>query len=146
MALLMMPNFRAVPVALALAGGICGWSPAAFAQSPPPPPTTQPAAPMAMDAGTIRLGDEQRDALLDANTEERAAGARGELAGSERPDQGIHGEFGVMIGSNGTRGAYGVAEIPLGDNAGAMVSFENSRFGNRRSRLNPRDRLLPFPR
>jgi hypothetical protein len=37
-----------------------------------------------------------------------------------------------MIGSHGTRGIYGTAEIPLGDNAGAVVSFENSRFGYRR--------------
>jgi hypothetical protein len=39
---------------------------------------------------------------------------------------------GVMIGSHGTRGVYGAADIPLGDNAGASVSFESSRFGYRR--------------
>lgn len=86
----------------------------------------------------MRLTDEQRDAILDANTEARAAAARGELTGSESPGRGIHGEMGVMIGSNGTRGVYGTAEIPLGDNAGAIVSFESSRFGYRRSRLIPR--------
>ena len=70
--------------------------------------------------------------ILDNNTEEKAAAARGELPGSEGAGRGIHGEVGVMIGSNGTRGAYGTADIPLGDNAGATVSFETSRFGYRR--------------
>jgi hypothetical protein len=37
-----------------------------------------------------------------------------------------------MIGTHGTRGAYGTAAIPLGDNAGAVVSFESSRYGVRR--------------
>jgi hypothetical protein len=71
-------------------------------------------------------------AILDNNTEERAAAARGELPGARGIGRGIHGEVGVMIGSNGTRGAYGTADIPLGDNAGATVSFETSRYGYRR--------------
>jgi hypothetical protein len=37
-----------------------------------------------------------------------------------------------MVGSHGTRGIYGTAAVPLGDNAGAVVSFENSRYGWRR--------------
>jgi len=137
---LMRPDFRAFPIALALAvgAGTCCSPTTASAQSTPAPTTTQPASPTATATDTIRLTDEQRDAILDANTEERAAAARGELAGSERPGRGIHGEVGVMIGSNGTRGTYGTADIPLGDNAGATISFESSRFGYRRSRLNPR--------
>ncbi len=39
-----------------------------------------------------------------------------------------------MIGSNGTRGIYGAAEIPLGDNAAAAVAFESSRYGFGRRR------------
>lgn len=70
--------------------------------------------------------------ILNNNTVEKAAAARGELVGAEVPGRGIHGEIGFMIGSNGTRGAYGTADIPLGDNAGATVSFESSRFGYRR--------------
>jgi hypothetical protein len=80
----------------------------------------------------MRLTDEQRDAILDANTEARAAANRGEPTGLESLDRGVHGEVGVMIGSHGTRGVYGAADIPLGDNTGASVSFESSRFGYRR--------------
>jgi hypothetical protein len=124
------PHFRARPIVLALAAGACCWSTASLAQSTPEPaPATQPER---APAGTVRLTDEQRMAILDNNTEERAAAARGELPGSERAGRGIHGEVGVMIGSNGTRGAYGTADIPLGDNAGATVSFETSRYGYRR--------------
>ena len=68
-------------------------------------------------------------AILESNTEESAAAARGELTGSGGAGRGIHGEVGVMIGSNGTRGAYGTADIPLGDKASATVSVESSRFG-----------------
>jgi hypothetical protein len=121
------PPLRALPIALALvAGGSC-WSAASFAQTAP---TTQ-AAPSATD-DTVRLSDEQRRTILDSNTMESAAAARGELTGADRADRRIHGEVGVMIGTNGTRGIYGVAEIPLGNNASAVVSYENSRYGYRR--------------
>jgi len=95
-----------------------------IAQTTPPAEAAPPS-----DADTVRLTDEQRDRILDRNTEDSAAAARGELAGAERTARGIHGEVGVMIGSHGTRGAYGMADIPLGDNAGATVSVESSRFG-----------------
>jgi len=71
-------------------------------------------------------------AILDGNTVESAAAARGELPGSEDTRRGIHGEVGVMIGSHGARGIYGAAAIPLGEHADAMVSFESSSFGYRR--------------
>lgn len=135
---LMLTNFRTFPVVLALVAGTCCWSTTAFAQSTPAPTTTQPEAPTATDSDTMRLTDEQRDAILDANTEARAAAARGELTGLESLGRDVHGEVGVMIGSNGTRGVHGTADIPLGDNAGATVSFESSRFGYRRSPLIPR--------
>ncbi|WP_332704783.1 hypothetical protein [Sphingomonas sp. PB4P5] len=73
----------------------------------------------------VRLSDEERNDILDSNTPERAATARGER-------RAIHGEVGAMIGSHGARGAYGVAEVPLGDNAGVVVSFESSRIGRSR--------------
>lgn len=121
------PSLRALPIALALvAGGSC-WSTASFAQTAP---TTQ-AAPSTTD-DTVRLSDEQRRTILDSNTMESAAAARGELTGADRADRRIHGEVGVMIGTNGTRGIYGVAEIPLGNNASAVISYENSRYGYRR--------------
>jgi len=113
------PRLRALTIALTVAVAT-GWSASSLAQAAPG------------DGDTIRLTDEQRDAILDRNTEDSAAAARGELTRSQRMDRGIHGEVGMMIGSYGTRGIYGTAAIPLGDNAGAMVSFESSRFGYRR--------------
>ncbi|AHE57472.1 hypothetical protein NX02_29545 [Sphingomonas sanxanigenens DSM 19645 = NX02] len=77
----------------------------------------------------MQLTDAQREAILNASTEASAAAARGERTASERPDRRIHGEMGFMVGSHGTRGVYGTADIPLGENAGATVSFESSRFG-----------------
>ena len=122
------PPLRAFPIALALVAGASCWAMAASAQSTAP--TSQADRTAAPD--TIRLSDEQRRAILDTNTMESAAAARGELTDSERADRRIHGEVGVMIGTNGTRGVYGVAEIPLGNNASAVVSYENSRYGYRR--------------
>jgi hypothetical protein len=119
---------RALPVALVLVAGLSCWSTAAFAQSAP---AAQAAAPDATSGDTIRLTDEQRAKILDSNTVESAAAARGELTGSELRDRGVHGEVGVMVGTNGLRAAYGTAEIPLGDNGQAMVAFETSHFGRR---------------
>ncbi|GAA0326371.1 hypothetical protein GCM10009087_40850 [Sphingomonas oligophenolica] len=101
---------------------------ASFAQSTPAPAENLSAT----SADTIRLTDEQRMKILDGNTAESAAAARGELPGSESAGRGIHGEIGAMIGSHGTRAIYGTADIPLGDSASATVSFESSRFGYRR--------------
>jgi len=101
------------------------WSTGSFAQTATTP---APAAP----SDTRRLSDAERDAILDSNTVESAAVARGEDVESENGTRGIHGEVGAMIGSNGTRAAYGTAAVPLGDNAGAVVSFESSRFGGYR--------------
>ncbi|MES2043794.1 MAG: hypothetical protein V4475_07940 [Pseudomonadota bacterium] len=118
-------RLRAFPIALALVAGASCWSTASFAQTAASP------AP-ATSGDSIRLTDEQRMAILDSNTVESAAAARGELPESRYGDRRIHGEIGAMIGTNGTRGIYGVAEIPLGDRASAVLSFENSRYGYRR--------------
>jgi len=107
--------FHALPIALA-----------AFL---PMPSTAQSAT----DAtGVIRLSDEQRDRILDTNTEDSAAAARGELTGAERAERRIHGEVGVMVGTNGMRAAYGIADIPLGDKGNATVAVSSSRYGYRR--------------
>ena len=100
---------------------------AAGAQSAPVVAPVQPTP--APETDTIRLTDEQRLAILDHTTPESAAAARGEMPESERKTLGIHGEVGAMIGSNGTRALYGAAQVPLGDNAAATVSFESSGFG-----------------
>ena len=118
---------RALPIALALVAGLSCWSTAVTAQSAAAPTIVQPISSSADD--TIRLTDEQRMEILDNNTVESAAAARGELTDSRSTGRGVHGEVGVMIGSHGTRGIYGTADIPLGDNAGATVSFESSRYG-----------------
>jgi len=123
---LMQPSFRSFTIALALGGGAI-WSIPSVAQSAPP---TDAAPPTASD--TIRLTDEQRNKILDENTEDSAAAARGELTSSERTARGIHGEVGVMIGSYGSHGAYGVANIPLGDNAAATVAVESSTIRYKR--------------
>lgn len=44
----------------------------------------------------------------------------------------IHGEVGMMIGTNGTRGMFGSAVAPLGATGSVAVAFENSRYGGRR--------------
>lgn len=123
-------TFRAFPIALALVAGASCWPTASFAQSVAAPTTVQAISSPVDD--TIRLTDAQRMAILDHNTVESAAAARGELPELRSPGRGIHGEVGFMIGSHGTRGAYGTADIPLGDNAGATVSAEISRYGYRR--------------
>ncbi|WP_236697555.1 hypothetical protein [Sphingomonas sp. Leaf357] len=121
-----------LPLAIALVAGAIGWSGTASAQDMPAPTPSQAVPPPASDA--IRLSDAERNAILDSNTVESAAVARGELGKSGLAKLGIHGEMGVMVGSNGTRGIYGVAEIPLGESASAVVSFESSRFGGYRRR------------
>ena len=117
-------TLRALPIAFALVAGASCWPIAASAQSAV---AVQPISSPADD--TIRLTDEQRMEILEHNTVESAAAARGELTDSRSTGRGVHGEVGVMIGSHGTRGIYGTADIPLGDNAGATVSFESSRYG-----------------
>ena len=77
----------------------------------------------------IRLTPEQRQALSDQATEASASAARAGLSGSGSSRNTIHGEIGAMIGTNGARGVFGTAAIPLGENAGAVISFENSRYG-----------------
>jgi hypothetical protein len=129
-------RLRAPSLALALGAGAMLWPVVASAQE-----KADPTAQAAPADDTIRLTDEQRMQILDGiikgdtagrpgNASEVDADADGDLAqlpGTRR--NGVHGEVGVMIGSHGTRGAYGTADIPLGQNAGATVSFESSRFG-----------------
>ncbi|WP_010162949.1 MULTISPECIES: hypothetical protein [unclassified Sphingomonas] len=117
-------------MATACVAGITGTSGGAFAQNLDPAPSAPTSSTPRGD--TIRLSDAERDAILNSNTVESAAIARGERDESGKPGLGIHGEVGAMIGSNGLRSAYGVAAIPLGDNAGAVVSFESTQFGGYR--------------
>lgn len=125
---------RPLLLATACVASLAVWPTAALAQvtEPVPAPQTSPLPPPAGD--TIRLSDAERDAILNSNTVESAAIARGERSDSDKAGLGIHGEVGVAVGSNGLRSTYGVAAIPLGDNAGAVVSFESTQFDGYRRR------------
>ncbi|MEG3174810.1 hypothetical protein U1872_01100 [Sphingomonas sp. RB3P16] len=121
-------RFGAAPLVLACMAAAVG-STASSAQSAQPAPTTQAPATPDAEPGVRRISDAERAAILESATPESAALARGEDPGAERLGRGIHGEVGAMIGTGGARAIYGTAAIPLGDNAGAIVSFESSRFG-----------------
>lgn len=82
-------------------------------------------------AQIIRLTPEQKAAALEGGSEAKADAALNRAAGGGA-DRAIHGEVGAMIGTGGARGMFGTAAIPLGDNAGAIISFENSRYGRPR--------------
>ena len=84
------------------------------------------------DPSVHSLTDAQKAEILSHNRETLADAARLGVDTPGGADRAIHGEVGAMIGSNGTRGAFGTAAIPLGGNAGAIVSFESSRYGGRR--------------
>ena len=120
---------RVTTIALLLAAGAAGWSGGAQAQSIG---TTSDAQAAPSSGDTIRLTDKERQAILAKNTMESAAAARGEMAGPDRARLEVHGEVSAFVGSNGSSGIAGTAAVPLGDHAGAVVSFESSRFGYRR--------------
>lgn len=90
---------------------------AALAQDAPPP----------ANGGTLSLSDDEKSDLLAQNTESSVEAARAGLGNGG--SKAIHGEMGVMIGTHNTHSIYGTAAIPLGNNAGAVVSFESSRYG-----------------
>jgi hypothetical protein len=121
-------SHHVLPILLALAGVFSFATPCLAQSTVSPTPTVVRPAPGATE-DTIRLADAERNTILGNNTVESAALARGEQGMSLSGGRGIHGEMGVMLGSNGARGVYGIAEVPRGDNAGAVVSFESSRFG-----------------
>ena len=93
-------------------------------------------------AHVIRLSPEQKAAAMADGSEQKVDAALAQATGGgnddgidygDRVDRRIHGEVGFMIGTNGARGMYGTAAIPLGDNAGAVVSFSNERYNLPRS-------------
>jgi len=54
------------------------------------------------------------------------------------PDKKIHGEFGVGIGSDGYREAWGVATAPIGDHASATVAVDAGQFNFRHRNIQSR--------
>lgn len=91
------------------------------------PASAQTAAPAGQ---VIRLSPEQKEALLADGSEEKVDAAQAQALGGDGSGRQIHGEVGFMIGTGGARGVYGVAAIPLGENATAIISYENTRWGN----------------
>lgn len=87
--------------------------------------------PSLASAETLAPTDAQSEAILAGNSEASVdaapVGHPGDPTGRK-----VHGEMGVAIGSHGLRGVYGTAAIPLGAEAGAVVSVESSRYGRAR--------------
>lgn len=109
---------RVAGLALMAAVTIAAAAPALAQQATPAPPET------------LRLTPEEKADILSHQTEASVDAARAGLTGSG-DGRAIHGEMGAMIGTRGTRAVYGTAAIPLGEHAGAIVSFEDSRYGPR---------------
>ena len=80
---------------------------------------------------TLSLTPEEKADIVEHQTEASVDAARAGLAGGGS-GQKIHGEIGTSIGNHGMRDVYGTAAIPLGDHAGAIVSFEDGRYGTHR--------------
>jgi hypothetical protein len=93
----------------------------------PAMPLVAQTAPASADNNALSLTDAEKSELLAHNTESSVDAARAGL-GSGTPSRQIHGEIGALVGSHGTRSVYGTAAIPLGNNAGAVVSFEDSHY------------------
>lgn len=85
------------------------------------------------DPNTLTLTEAQKQELLAHNTEDSVDAARAGL-GNGAPGRQIHGEIGAMVGTHGARSVYGTAAIPLGNNVGAVVSFEDSHYSYGRHR------------
>jgi len=75
----------------------------------------------------IALSPAEKAKLLDAAAE-RPHPVSGELPINGLGSQ-IHGEVGMFVGTGGSRGVFGSAVAPLGQNGQIAVAFENSRFG-----------------
>ena len=77
----------------------------------------------------IGLSPEAREAVL------QAAATRDEsLPINGAPDGQIHGEMGVMVGSDGSRAVYGSTVIPLGTTASLALAYSDGSYGRRRYR------------
>lgn len=88
-------------------------------------------------AGSVAHAEETVVALSPAEKEKvlNAAAARSRPMTGELPVNGlggigpVHGEVGMFVGTGGSRGIYGRAVAPVGENGQVAIAFENSRFG-----------------
>src|SRR5258708_5362329 len=74
---------------------------------------------------TYMLTPQQKAALLDHGTESAVDASLLRAQDGGVTDRRIHGEVGMMIGTHDTRGIYGDAVVPLGNNATVGFSFED---------------------
>lgn len=72
------------------------------------------------DGEVIRLSPDEQEQAIEAGIARRTLEAE-----TNKPDRKIHGEFGFMVGTGGARGLYGTAEVPLGEDASAVISFSH---------------------
>lgn len=110
---------KAPKLAIALAAPLCVATPLAAQTAEAPAADTiqiHRLTPAQIEAARASAQEHSADGVLDP-------GVPG--------DRAIHGEIGAMIGTGGSRGLYGTAAIPLGDNGGAVISFDNERWGRR---------------
>jgi len=88
-------------------------------------------------AGSVAHAEETVVSLTPAEKEKvlNAAAERSRPFSGELPVNGlggigpIHGEVGMFVGTGGSRGVYGRAVAPVGENGQVAIAFENSRFG-----------------
>ena len=94
---------------------LAGTAQAADAVGPPPPPIiyglTAAEKAQVLESAS-RRPDADNPALLPMQPQDRSP----------------HGEVGVMVGTGGARGIYGVVGVPVGENGSAVLSFSNSRL------------------
>lgn len=78
----------------------------------------------------ISLSPEAKEKLLNA------AAARNKPSPGEPVINGIgrqiHGQIGMMIGTNGARGVSASMVAPIGETGHVALAFENTRFGRHR--------------
>lgn len=79
----------------------------------------------------VRLSPHERERAIESRENAQIDPVEAQMFENDRR---IHGEVGVMVGTGGARGAYGVAAIPLGENSGAVVAFETQRYPTQRWR------------
>lgn len=90
------------------------------------PALAQEAAP-AEQASAHRLSEAEKERLLDEAVERR------ELLEEALPPlkRQVHGEVGLAVGTGGFRSIYAVSEVPIGETGTAIISFENTDWGER---------------
>jgi len=101
------------------------------------PQTTTPPAPAPAAPATASNTDTAKQISAWINEDGDSSESRpvaGLVPAMPQRDRAIHGEVGASIGSGGYRSAYGVANMPIGQNSDVTVAISDEHFGagNRR--------------